>query len=178
MSGPGYTRPVGERSGVTIRVAKPSDAAALEALQRSIYLEGVAFVGDGPPAVAVMERRLRFADPTAALDLVAVRRGNDVVGWLELNRHGPSRLHHVAVLTLAVVREARRQGVGRDLLRHAYDWCRRVGVRKISLDVRAGNAAAVALYHAEGFEVEGRERGQVKVADGFEDNLIMAKWLS
>ena len=74
----------------------------------------------------------------------------------------------------------RRRGVGRSLLRRSYDWCREVGVLKVGLHVRAGNAAAIALYESEGFVVEGRERGQVRLERGrdeFEDNVIMGKWL-
>lgn len=161
---------------MSIRAARVSDVADLDDLQRAIYREGVAFVGDGPPSTAAMERRLRFSDPQASLDLVALH-GKDLVGWLELNRHVPERLSHVAVLTLAVAPVARRMGIGRRLMHDAYAWCADVGVRKISLDVRAGNAAAIALYRSEGFELEGRERAQVRVAGGFEDNLIMGKWL-
>lgn len=165
-----------ERPEVSIRAARVGDVAALDVLQRSIYREGVAFVGDGPPSTAAMERRLRFSDPQASLDLVAVS-GKELVGWLELNRHVPERLHHVAVLTLAVASSVRRMGIGRRLMQRAYVWCADVGVRKISLDVRAGNAAAIALYRSEAFELEGRERSQVRVPGGYEDNLIMGKWL-
>jgi L-phenylalanine/L-methionine N-acetyltransferase len=176
----GYTQsvrsPPSEPTSLTIRPAKVGDVDALDDLQREIYREGVAFVGDGPPSPAAMERRLRFSDARASLDLVAFR-GSDLVGWLELNRHTPQKLQHVAVLTLAVAERARRTGVGRRLMQEAYAWCADVGVRKISLDVRAGNAAAIALYRSEGFELEGRERAQVRAADGFEDNLIMGKWL-
>ena len=69
---------------------------------------------------------------------------------------------------------------------------------KVSLNVRAGNQGAIALYLSEGFEVEGRERLQIRrewdeprpdgqgggsTADGapsdspYEDNLIMGKLL-
>ncbi len=57
-------------------------------------------------------------------------------------------------------------------------WARRVGVRKLRLDVRAGNEAALALYRAEGYEVEGVERDQIRDVDGFEDNIVMARFLA
>jgi ribosomal protein S18 acetylase RimI-like enzyme len=43
--------------------------------------------------------------------------------------------------------------------------------------VRAGNEAAILLYKEEGFVLEGRERNQVRTREGYEDNLIMAKFL-
>jgi ribosomal protein S18 acetylase RimI-like enzyme len=83
-------------------------------------------------------------------------------------------MEHVATLTLAVAAPARRRGVGRRLLRALTPWARRLGVRKLRLDVRAGNDAARALYASEGYRIEGIERDQIRDHDGFEDNVIMA----
>ena len=103
----------------------------------------------------------------------------EVGAWLELHRMQPRRMRHVAVLTVAVAPAWRRQGLGRGLLRRGYGWAADVGVTKISLNVRAGNAAAIALYRSEGFVEEGRERAQVRTDDGgFEDNVIMGRTVS
>lgn len=169
----------------TVRNARPSDARALVALQRGIYREVRWFVGDGPPGVDTLTRRLRSHDPTMSLYLVvdadeADTRAGDGPGisaWLELHRLQPERLRHVAVLTLAVASGQRRRGLGRALLRRAYRWAGRTGVRKITLNVRANNLSALTLYRSEGFELEGRERDHIRDEDGFEDNLIMAKFL-
>ncbi len=162
-----------------VREAKRADAAAVHALLVGIYDEGGFFVNDGAESLNHLTMRLGSRVPSRSLYLVATLDGQ-VVGWLELHRSPARRLEHVAVLTLAVSPAARRRGVGRSLMRAAYDWCRRVGALKISLNVRASNEAAVQLYLAEGFEVEGRERNQVRLVDreggGFEDNLIMGLW--
>jgi ribosomal protein S18 acetylase RimI-like enzyme len=50
-------------------------------------------------------------------------------------------------------------------------------VFKLQLSVRARNEAAIALYRREGFALEGRERAQILDEEGFEDNLVMAKFL-
>jgi RimJ/RimL family protein N-acetyltransferase len=50
-------------------------------------------------------------------------------------------------------------------------------VRKLSLAVRARNEAARALYLRAGFVEEGFERAQIRLEDGFEDNVLMAKHL-
>ena len=42
---------------------------------------------------------------------------------------------------------------------------------------RAGNEAALALYCSEGYVVEGVERDQIRDVDGFEDNVVMARFL-
>lgn len=162
----------------SIRPVNAEDARALLALQRSIYREGQGFVGDAPPSLDALANKLRTLDPELSLYLVAVGPQGALRGWLELHRPLPSRLRHVAMLTLAVAEPYRRQGLARRLLHEAYGWARRVGVEKISLNVRANNRAALALYRAEGFRLEGRERAQIRLPEGYEDNLIMAKFLA
>ncbi|HEX7001547.1 MAG TPA: GNAT family N-acetyltransferase [Trueperaceae bacterium] len=165
-------------ASLTLRPARPSDASEVTRLLSGIYREERYFVGDGPSSSTSLAARIGVDDPQRSLYLVAAR-GTGVVGWCELHRSPAWRLEHVAVLTLAVSPTERRHGVGRALLSEAYDWCRRVGVLKVSLQVRAGNEAAIALYRSEGFALEGREVGQVRLERGgpFEDNLIMGKWL-
>lgn len=71
----------------------------------------------------------------------------------------PSVVH---LLAIAVVPEWRRRGVGRRLLRHAIRIVRERatgGVRWMALDVAADNAAALALFRMEGFEVLRDEEG-------------------
>ena len=164
-----------------IRAATVSDAPPLAALHRSIYDEGRWFVGDGPPTTETLRGRLRVLEPVRSLYLIAVLEPAgakaQVGGWLELHRLTPKKLAHVAVLTLAVGRPFRRQGLAGSLLACAYPWAQEVGVHKIQLSVRAKNLAATALYQREGFGLEGRERDQVFDAGEFEDNLVMAKFL-
>ncbi len=162
---------------VAVRGARGEDARAVVQLLRGIYAEGRSFVGDGPLHPETLARRLEIDDPAYALYLVGVH-GAQVAAWLELHRLRPRKLHHVAVLTLAVAPTARRQGLGRALLRASYGWAADTGVEKISLSVRAGNDAAIALYRAEGFEVEGRERMQIRTGDDYEDNIIMARFVA
>ncbi|HRP48040.1 MAG TPA: GNAT family N-acetyltransferase [Trueperaceae bacterium] len=163
-----------------VRSATPDDANAVRDLLAGIYREGGAFVGDGAEGAGALAARIGGLGARSCY-VVAVERG-DVVGWLELHRSPARRLEHVAVLTLAVAPRARRRGAAHELLRAGYAWCRQVGVLKVALHVRAGNAAAVRLYESEGFSLEGREVRQVQrlqsEGGGFEDNLVMGKWLS
>jgi ribosomal protein S18 acetylase RimI-like enzyme len=165
---------------VRIRAATPADGSALASLMAGVYAEDRWFVGDGPPSGESMARRLRALDPKREVFLVAeagVGRATELAGWIELHRYVPRRLEHVASLTIAVAEGMRRRGIGRRLMRAVTPWARRVGVRKIRLDVRAGNGAAIALYEAEGFVREGLERAQVRSGAGFEDNVLMARFL-
>lgn len=55
------------------------------------------------------------------------------------------------LMTLAVDALARRQGLGRALLRHAMERGQAAGATRGLLEVRASNEAAIQLYEQEGF---------------------------
>lgn len=161
----------------TLRPARPADAEAWHAVQRTIYDEGRAFVGDGPPsagALAARLRGLRNVDGAVSLAVALGSGGGGPIGWVEAYRMGAQRLAHVAVLTIAVAPGWRRRGVGGALMAAIADWARRVEVRKLQLHVRADNADAIALYHRLGYGVEGVLREQVAGPEGFEDEWVMA----
>jgi ribosomal-protein-alanine N-acetyltransferase len=58
--------------------------------------------------------------------------------------------------SMAVHPEARRQGLGTALLRAILAWAVQNGARHLSLEVRAGNAPAIAFYQRSGLIQEGR----------------------
>ncbi|BAC90004.1 ribosomal protein S18-alanine N-acetyltransferase [Gloeobacter violaceus] len=74
---------------------------------------------------------------------------------------------HLAMLV--VHPECRRRGVGTALLHGLLRWAREVGARRMTLEVRASNAAAISLYCRFGFETLGRRERYY----GEEDALVM-----
>lgn len=73
---------------------------------------------------------------------------------------------------LAVVPSQRRRGVARALLTDLFAEARRRGVSEISLEVRASNDAAQALYREHGFRLAGLRRGYYR--DTGEDALVLS----
>jgi ribosomal protein S18 acetylase RimI-like enzyme len=65
----------------------------------------------------------------------------------------------VHVLRLVVAQTHRGHGVGRALLDGLVGWAARAGAVRVTLEVRAGNAPALALYEHAGFEVLGTRPG-------------------
>lgn len=63
------------------------------------------------------------------------------------------------VLSVAVVPECRRRGIGRALLEEALRHLYREGARRIHLEVEDGNVAAIELYRGLEFEESGRRAG-------------------
>jgi ribosomal-protein-alanine N-acetyltransferase len=68
------------------------------------------------------------------------------------------------ILTLAVLPQARRRGVGAALLRAAHARAASAGARRMFLEVAASNASALTLYAGVGYRPVGHRRGYY--ADG------------
>ncbi|MCA1824349.1 MAG: ribosomal protein S18-alanine N-acetyltransferase [Mycobacteriales bacterium] len=69
-----------------------------------------------------------------------------------------------AVQTLAVAPAAQRRGLGRRLLADLLNEGRHRAVSEMTLEVRAGNVAAEALYRQFGFETVGLRRDYYEVS--------------
>ncbi len=78
-----------------------------------------------------------------------------VVGHVDLRAHPEPFTGHRCLLGMGVDRAHRRAGLARRLLAHAADWATGQGLRWIDLRVLSINEPAVALYRAEGFQMQG-----------------------
>jgi diaminopimelate decarboxylase len=163
--------------GLVVRQAHPRDVGSfLEHLQsvadeqRFIRTERVA------GSQRLWKRRFRRSLTDRALSLVAVE-GDRVVGSLGIQREAGRASEHVASLGMSVSQDWRGRGVGSALMAEAMRWARNVGVEKVSLTVYPSNTRAIALYRRFGFVDEGRLSGQSKKSYGYEDEVIMSRWL-
>ena len=99
---------------------------------------------------------------------IVARAGERLVGfagiWLMVDE--------AHVTTFGVHPDWRRQGIGRQLLLNLVELARTIGARRMTLEVRASNESAQALYRAYGFEEVGR-RPRYYTDDG-EDALVMS----
>lgn len=77
---------------------------------------------------------------------VGEREGRIVAFGVMMMAPGEAQL-----LNLSVVPDARRQGLGRELLSRFVAAAGRLGADQIFLEVRVGNTPAIALYEREGF---------------------------
>jgi ribosomal-protein-alanine N-acetyltransferase len=79
------------------------------------------------------------------------------------------------VLSIATHPDHRRRGLGGELLAHAIEAARAIGATLATLEVRKGNAPAIALYERCGFRtVHVRAR---YYQDNDEDALVMTRGL-
>jgi len=77
------------------------------------------------------------------------------------------------ILTLGVVPDSRRRGLGRALLRAVLDRARRRSIPSIVLEVAADNAPARRLYAAAGFSAAGRRPRYYRRGEQMVDALLL-----
>ena len=165
------------RTAVTIRRARPDDAAAIARMMDEpvVYANLMQM-----PHASEETQRTRIADSLAPgktdLLLVAEKDGK-VVGSAGMHAAGPAlRRRHAVMIGISVVADAQRKGVGTALMQAICDYADRwLGALRIELTVYVDNAAAIALYRKFGFEMEGRHRGYALRDGRYVDAFSMAR---
>lgn len=133
-------------------------------------------------AVATIERAL-FADPwsrrsfggllgASNVVLLVAAAGEAVVGYAVVLLAAPES----ELANLAVTRLVQRRGVGRRLLAAGIAAACERGCGEMFLEVRASNAAAIALYESVGFRAVGRRSRYY--AQPTEDAVLMRATLA
>ena len=109
----------------------------------------------GPEAWTRSGYRDELADRRHRTYLVAESDVGALLGWAGVRVVADE----AEILTVGVVPEARRTGLGRRLLSGLLDAARQRGARQAYLEVRIDNDAARSLYRSEGFAEAGVRRG-------------------
>lgn len=146
-------------------------------LTAAIHIEDM--LVDDIPAVHAIERR-SFSTPwpenafheelsrNRMARYVVARVGDEIVGYAGLWMI----VDEGHITTFGVDPVWRRQGVGQRMLLHIADLSRALGATRMTLEVRASNQAAQALYGRFGFVETGRRPGYY--SDDGEEAIIMA----
>lgn len=102
--------------------------------------------------------------------IVAWVRGRLPLGWAPLRILLLDKFHFVRssvgsdmtadarILSIAVAPDARSEGIGTQLVHHALQRFRHLGVRRVRLEVRPWNVAALKVYRKLGFRAVGTTR--------------------
>lgn len=173
---------------VRLRRVKLGDAGELIGLERALAEDGRGVVWDRdqvPIDVAEMRSRMRkwTALPLSMGVMLVAEADGALAGEAKIRRHRPSKVRHVAHLSLGVHPAYQGVGLGRSLMEALLAWARWTatrdetdpGVNRISLDVFEENVRARRLYESMGFRVEGVRRRLLRESDGREhDDLAMA----
>ena len=129
-------------SAAVFRAGLPGDRAAIHSLLLRSNLSA--------PAQGDLERAAR--SPFGQILSFVVEKNGQVAGVLQWRNLG----EEVEILDLAVDPARRRQGYAAFLLRNFLQDASRSAAKKVFLEVRESNAAAIALYQKFGFQISGR----------------------
>jgi ribosomal-protein-alanine N-acetyltransferase len=141
-------------------------------------IHAVAFAAEGRPWSAPEVLAL-LNEPVVALRLAHREGGEPGAGLIPV---GFALYRAVAdeaeLLTVAVMPESRRQGIGSALLGACEAGAHAKGACRMFLEVARGNAAARGLYDRAGFREIGRRKAYYAYPDGGRDDaLVMEKTL-
>jgi RimJ/RimL family protein N-acetyltransferase len=161
---------------VSIRRARPADAAALVALGREVGSEpeGWLLTTSSWRSLGDERRYLRAVRRSPHAAVFVAESNGELVGRLSLARDQHPASSHVADLGLMVAARHRRRGIGLALLERAVEWAREAGVRKLELHVFPHNTPAIALYERFGFAREGLRRSHYRRGADYLDAILMA----
>jgi [ribosomal protein S18]-alanine N-acetyltransferase len=134
---------VSEAAEWRVQRADPSRVAEIHAIA------SVSF--DAPWSPGAFEEEFRTGE---AAIWIASDAAGAVHGYIVVRR----ALDEAHILSLATAPATRRSGVATALLTHALGVERASGARIAHLEVRAGNAEAIAFYARHGFREMGRRR--------------------
>jgi ribosomal-protein-alanine N-acetyltransferase len=81
------------------------------------------------------------------------------------------------LLDIAIAAQNQRHGWGHKLLEEMMVLARRNAMRRVVLEVRASNAAAIGLYKSMGFTDIGLRRDYYPAENGREDAILMEREL-
>lgn len=150
------------------RLLGPADLAALDALEQA--------------SQAQPESRRQLAEVLA--DARRVVLGMEVGGRLVGQAVVARRPFDAELESIAMSPAWRRRGLAGRLLGAVIDQARAWGSERLLLEVRAGNAAALALYRRAGWHEDGRRRGyypplpgEGRRGEGREDAVLMSRRL-
>lgn len=142
---------------IAIRPMTAGDLPLLAGLERQVFSD---------PWPESFFRSLLAHDGTWAR---VAERGGEVAGYAVTVVQPPT----ADLENLATAPAHRRSGVARALLEDSLAACRRERATELSLEVRASNAAAQALYRSHGFGLAGLRIGYYRNPE--EDALIMSR---
>jgi ribosomal-protein-alanine N-acetyltransferase len=147
-----------KQSPPQIRAMRQTDVEAVAALERTTY--------DFPWSLGIFRDCLLAGYTNVVLD-----RAGAVVGYAIMSvAAGEAHL-----LNICVAGELQRQGIGRNLLMYMIRRAKSLRARRIYLEVRPSNIAAIELYRNSGFETLGVRERYYKAHDGAEDAVVLVR---
>ena len=144
---------------VVIREMKIEDAAAIAEMEHQIFTD------------AWSERSVVGSLENPQTVCLVAEKGDRQIGYLFAYK----AVDEAEIARIAVVKEQRKSGVGKELLERLETICEGLAIEKLLLDVRKENFAARSFYAKQGFEEDGIRAAFYEKPQ--EDAVLMSKVL-
>ncbi len=138
---------------IVVRAASPSDIGALEQIAGDAHPDTRFYADPGfsrESCSRLYKTWIRRSVEGWADCVLVAENGTAPVGYVTLHRRGGG----ARIGLIAVAGDTRRAGLGRSLMRGAFDWCEREGLARITVTTQAQNTAALRFYLRCGFIVD------------------------
>lgn len=133
-----------------LRIATPSDAAAVLAIYAPVVQNGYASFEAEPPSVDEIAERMKAV--LERYPWVLAQDGDAILGYAYATAHrGRAGYRWSAEVSVYVAPEAHRRGVGRALYAGLFGLLNAQGIVNLYAGIALPNAASVGLHEALGF---------------------------
>lgn len=159
-----------------IRNAEARDASEVIMLVKQVMNEVPFFPRTSDEFNFTVEQEEEYIK-NAALFLIVEIDGK-IAGSATLDRNSLSKLNHIGVFGITILKEYTGQGIGNLLMKKVIEWAEANKVEKIELEVFEDNTPARLLYKKFGFIEEGKKRKAIKTNEGYKDIILMGRFLN
>ena len=158
-----------------IRPAVQADLSGILGCMRQIAEERTYLVAETVGEVLDHEGVLIRHNGASTRMFFVATVGKDVVGWAHLEAPRVEKLSHAAELTVGVLDEYRRHGIGGQLLERSINWAADQGYEKVYNSIPATNQDAARFLERHAYETEAIRRDHYKIDDDYVAELMMAR---
>jgi ribosomal-protein-alanine N-acetyltransferase len=177
LSGNGISDPFGQDLNA-YRKCRDEIFSAIDLIFKNETLKAEYLNESDAEEIAFIEKEC-FSDPWSVNSILDSMKGNNIflgirdkgtlIGYLSLYES----LDEGYINNIAVLKDKRRRGIGKALLKEITDYAVLKGLAFISLEVRVSNTPAINLYSSFGFKEEGRRKNYYK--NPTEDAIILTR---
>jgi RimJ/RimL family protein N-acetyltransferase len=163
-------------SPVRLRPVTPNEHAVLGAKRADLALQHMLLANPPPGGDPDMAGWAARREASGRLWAIADAGTDACLGFVQLAE--VHRRNALGWLGLALAPQARGRGLGRAAMASLEDEARRMGLRKLLLQVRTDNPGAIALYERAGYARVGVLRRHYDDGERLHDGLVMERLLA
>jgi len=158
----------------TIRPAREEDLTGLVGAIREAIGEKTYVVAETMADVLDHQNVLLRHNALESRMFFVATVGDEVVGWVHINRPEMEKLGHTAQLTVGVLEEYRGHDIGSRLLERGTAWAAAAGLEKLYNSVPSTNERAIDWLEGHGWEIEAVRENHYKLEGEHMDEVMMA----